>query len=196
MNAPICTPQWTDRRRGTLLIVGSAACVFEDFERARELRPYCDVLLINGAAQLIEQAQHVLAGHGDKADAFMAARAAKFPNASRVCVHASRRIGMAIGKSVTHVWDHVATGGTSAWKAVRIGKAMGYEELILCGCPLDDSGYAAGESDGIKHECARIGLGEGRMYDNYRRTFAKRAKEEGQGVFSMSGYSRELLGAP
>lgn len=196
MTAPRSVPAWTDLRRGTLLIVGSAACVHDDLEHAKALRPYCDVLLINGAAQLIEQAQHVLAGHGDKADAFMAARAAKFPNAPSVYVHASRRIGRPIGKAVTHVWEHVSTGGTSAWKAVRIGRAMGYEELILCGCPLDDSGYAPGESDGITHECARIGLGEGRMYENYRRTFAKRAKEEGQNVFSMSGYSRELLGAP
>lgn len=185
--------------RGTLLIVGSAPCVFEDFEHAKGLRPYCDVLLINGAAQLFETAQHVLAGHGEKAALFMAARRARFPNAPPVYVHASRR-GGTDPKDVTHIWENVSTGGTSAWKAVRIGKAMGYEELILCGCPIDDSGYAASESDGIAHSCKRIGHGErygtNRMYHNYRRTFAIRANGEGRGVYSMSGYSRELLGPP
>jgi len=193
--APRSIPEWTERRGGTLLIAGSAACVFDDLTSAKALRPLAPVLVINGAGQLIENAQHLLCGHGEKAPFFIEARNRRFPNAPPVFIHASRR-GGTDPKGVTHIWENVSTGGTSAWKAVRIGKGMGFDELILCGCPLDDSGYASGESNGIPHACARIGLGEGRMYDNYRATFKKRAKLEGQGVYSMSGYSRELLGAP
>jgi hypothetical protein len=192
---PRSIPEWTDKQSGTLLIVGSAACVHEDLKAAQSIRPHAHLLLINGAAQLFEHAHHMLCGHGEKAEQFVRARGLKFPDAPPLYIHASRR-GGTNPQGVTHIWENVSTGGTSAWKAVRIGKAMGYEELILCGCPLDDSGYAAGESDGIAHGCARIGLGEGRMFNNYRATFKKRAREEGAGVYSMSGYSRELLGAP
>lgn len=181
---------------GTLLIVGTAASMREDYARAKTLRPQAHTLLINGAAQLIEDAEHMLCGHGEKAEMYVAARRAAFPNAKPIFIHGSRR-GGTDPKGVTHIWTGVSTGGTSAWKAVRIGKGMGYSEMILCGCPIDDSGYTAGESVGITHSCDRIGLGEGRMYDNYRRTFAVRAKSgEGRGVYSMSGYSRELLGCP
>lgn len=191
-----CSPPWLRPVGGTLLVVGSAACVFDDLKRARAVRPHAHVLLINGAAQLVRDAQHVLAGHCEKAHLFMAARQRKFPDAPPVYVHASVRSGKPMPECVTHRWRGVATGATSAWKAVRIGKAMGYEEVILCGCPMNDSGYAPGESDGIGHDCARIGLGQGRMYQNYRDSFRRKAAGEGERVYSMSGYSRELLGAP
>ncbi len=186
-------PEWTTPCGGTLLIIGSAPCVYDDVIKATQLGA-CHRLLINGAALLFEHAEHWLVGHGEKVQEFKRARAKVFTTPIPY-IHASARGGTdPIG--VTHIWEGVSTGGTSAWKAVRIGKGMGYEKLILCGCPLDDSGYAAGESKGIGHSCARIGKGEGRMYANYRRTFAVRAKDEGQNVYSMSGYSRELLGAP
>lgn len=180
---------------GTLLIVGSAASMYYDLDEAKKLRPMAHVLLINGAGQLVEHAEHLLCGHGEKAEQFIAARRARFPNAPPIFTHASRR-GGTDPKGVTHIWSGVSTGGTSAWKAVRVGRGMGYSEFILCGCPIDASGYTPGESAGIAHSCDRIGLGQGRMYDNYRRTFAVRAIGEGKGVYSMSGYSRELLGYP
>jgi hypothetical protein len=167
--------------------------MYVDLEAAQALRPEAHVMTINGAAQLVEKIDHMLCGHGEKASQFIEARRKRFPLPPYI--HASRR-GGTDPNGVTHIWENVSTGGTSAWKAVRVGKAMGYDEIILCGCPIDSSGYTEGESDGISHSCARIGLGEGRMYDNYRRTFAVRAKGEGQNVYSMSGYSRELLGAP
>lgn len=176
-----------------MLIVGSAPCVFDDVAAAEALGP-CHRFLINGAALLFERAEHWLIGHGEKAPMFKGARAAKFKT-SIPFIHASVR-GDTNPAHFTHVWEGVSTGGTSAWKAVRIAKGMGYERIILCGCPIDDSGYAPGESKGVGHSCARIGKGEGRMYANYRRTFAVRAKGEGHNVFSMSGYSRDLLGAP
>lgn len=189
----LCTPTWGTPRTGSVLIVGSASCVYEDVKSAQALGPAA-MFLINGAALLFEHAEHWLIGHGEKAPQFRRAREQVFVTPIPF-IHASQR-GGTNPSGVTHIWQGVSTGGTSAWKGVRIAKAMGYERVILCGCPIDDSGYADGESRHISHGCARIGLGEGRMYNNYRRTFAVRAKDEGENVFSMSGYSRELLGAP
>jgi hypothetical protein len=194
-----CIPPW-EQQTGTLLIVGSAPSAHEDLARARALRPQAQVMAINGAGQVIEDIDHLLCGHVEKAQAFYDARMRKFPDSKPFAVHGTYRDryrdGKPVASCVTHLWKGVATGGTSAWVAVRIGKAMGFEERILCGCPMEATGYVEGESDGIGHDCARLGLGEGRMFNNYRATFAKRAAEEGQGVFSMSGWSQSLLGAP
>ena len=192
-----CIPAWTFPLGGTLLVVGSAACLHEDVARARAIRPHAHALLINEAAGAVEQAEHLLAGHCEKAQLFVDYRREKFPDAPPVLVHASYREGRPMPDCVTHRWRGVATGGTSAWKAVRIGKAMGYDEIILCGCPLEATGYFnEAETASFNHTCARIGHGEGRMYHNYRATFAKRAREEGEHVYSMSGYSQSCLGAP
>lgn len=201
MHTPTATPPWTAAVAETLLVVGSAPNLFEDVKAARLLRPDAHVLLINEAMGALEHAHHLLAGHSDKAAKFLAYRREKFPHAPLVPLHASWREGMAMPACVTHRWAHAAQGGTSAWKAVRIGRAMGYREFILCGCPLEACGYFnpletqrfAQPDDG-----ARIGLDPDRaMYHVYRRQMAEHAaSEQGRGVYSMSGYTRELFGAP
>lgn len=197
----LCTPPWAEPKHGTLLVVGSAPCLYEDYANALALRPDADTLLINEAGGAIEKAQHLLAGHADKAALFLAYRREKFPNALPVFVHATWRDGMRIPACVSHKWSKkMVDGGTSAWKAARIGLAMGYDEIILCGCPLEASGYFNPlETDRFKHDCARIGIDSASaMFSVYREQFARRAKErpEAKQVKSMSGFTRDCLGAP
>jgi len=97
----------------------------------------------------------------------------------------------------------VSTGATSGAKAVRMMLQLGFEPVIMCGCPLDDSGYFDGESQkgkGIPHDCRRVGDPDQNVHRtilNYREKFARLAKSEFKGrVFSMSGLTRKLLGEP
>ncbi|MGH8235406.1 MAG: hypothetical protein ACREXP_00100, partial [Steroidobacteraceae bacterium] len=95
---------------GTLLVVGSAPCLFEDVERALKLRPGAEIMLVNGAATAIENAQHVLSGHSYKAEEFAAARRKKFPLAMPWQLHATiTQKHLAEGEqtfpSVTTWWD-------------------------------------------------------------------------------------------
>jgi hypothetical protein len=96
------------------------------------------------------------------------------------------------------MWRGVASAATSAWTAVRIARAMGYTEIILCGCPLDPTGYFNPEdTHRFSHDCPRVGLDpESGIVMRYRSQFATNAKAEGKGVFSMSGYTLSLLGPP
>lgn len=121
---------------------------------------------------------------------------------------------------VTDWWPYTAAmGAGSAGKAAGIAKMMGYDEAILCGCPMDGSGYFPGEGQGIKQSmnCLRIGDGglargypkpgtggrewmkvqETRMVRGYREHFAKLSQTEFKGwVFSMSGFTRDQVGEP
>lgn len=191
-----------------LLVVGSAPCYAEDLAEARKLYPDAHVMLVNGACAAVENAEHVLAGHRDKAEFFAAARKAAFPEAPPWRLHANGHkldaFRRAETPSVTDWWGpEVSTGATSAGKAARIGMAMGYAPIILCGCPLDGSGYFPGESQRgakIPHNCKRVGDPAQQSHKTivrYRERFAELAREEFAGrVFSMSGFTRDCLGSP
>lgn len=191
-----------------LLVVGSAPCLFEDVARAKELYPDAHIMLVNGACIAIENAEHVLAGHREKAEQFAAARRTVFPNAPPWRLHANGHKLDAQRKaetpSVTDFWDKsMSTGATSIGKGVRIGIAMGYDPIVICGAPMDDSGYFPGESvegQAIRHDCRRVGdpaQQDHRTVVGYRNKFARLAATEFAGrVFSMSGFTRQCLGSP
>ena len=114
---------------------------------------------------------------------------------------------------------------TSASKAAKIAKYhLGFDEVILCGSPLDDSGYFPGEGKGIpqNRSCLRVGdpglsshttphhtgqyttqpgmpmrVQESKIIQSYRTRFRQLAEGEFKNwVYSMSGFTREILGYP
>jgi hypothetical protein len=188
-----------------LFVVGSAPCLFEDLEAAKKLYWDYEIMLVNGACTAIKDAQHVLAGHTNKAEIFANQRKARFPDAPPWRLHANwaTRAGefpRAEYPSVTDWWGgSVSTGATSAAKAARIGLAMGFAPIILCGCPMDGSGYSPAEAR-IAHDCARIGHAASQqlnIVEGYRRKMTRLAEGEFKGkVFSMSGFTRAVLGGP
>lgn len=192
------------------LVVGSAPCLYDDTEKALSEYPDAKILAINGACVAVEHADFILAGHTNKAEKFAAARRAAFPDGAPFEVWANwagRERDQAYREEYPSVtrWfgGSMSTGATSAAKGARMLLAAGYGPVILCGCPLDDSGYFEGESQkgkGIGHDCRRVGdpsQNEHRTIVNYRDKFRKLAADEFKGkVFSMSGLTRQLLGAP
>jgi hypothetical protein len=211
----------------TWLVVGSAPCLFDDVAHALQLRPFATLMLVNGACTAIENAEHVLAGHEEKAEFFARARREKFPNAPPWRLHACafpHRVACSkqLFPSVTDWHNHeIGVGATSASKAAKLAFILGATEVILCGCPMNQPGYFAGEGVGIPQHvaCQRIGdhglvkgirgaevfggagkplpVQETRIIQGYRAKFKQLAEGEFKGrVFSMSGFTRECLGSP
>lgn len=194
-----------------LLVGGSAPCLFADLARAKEKFPESELMLVNGACVAVEDAQHVLAGHTNKAEQFARARRRAFPLALPWRLHATRFVRRPPPTnqypSVTdwHPPDY-SSGATSAGKAAMIGLfALNAEKVILCGCPMDGSGYFPGESikgAEITHDRACQRVGDATKQDRtiirrYRDTMAKLAQTTFRGrVFSMSGFTRDCLGEP
>lgn len=186
-----------------LLAVGSAPCLFDDVAVAQVMYPASDLMLINGAWTAYRHAQHLLAGHTNKSSLFMAARKARFPDAPPARVHAtlSYPAQRTENPDVTDWHDQgKVTGATSAGKAARIGLALGYDRVILCGCPMDpEVGYWAGEAK-VPHDCPRFDTpgNPRRVITRYRDKLEVLAGREPfkSKVFSMSGFSRQVLGYP
>jgi hypothetical protein len=82
--------------------------------------------------------------------------------------------------------------GTSGLNAVYTGLWLGYDRIILCGVPLDNSGHFF-EPDWVtsnfQNEVADTDRGPRYWEQAARKVFDGRVK-------SMSGRTRELLGAP
>jgi hypothetical protein len=190
----------------TILVCGSAPCVHKDVDAALLIRPDAELFLVNGAATLFENAQHVLAGHASKAELFQAARKAKFPNAPPWLLHAEcnplkLRTHRQMFPSVDR-WHSGELGPrtSSVGTAAKIALAADYH-VILCGSPLDGSGYHAQEAR-VTHDpsCVRLGLPEAqsiRMVQSYRDGLKALAESTFKNrVWAMSGYSAQVLGYP
>jgi hypothetical protein len=190
---------------GTLLVAGSAPCVHDDVQRALILRPFAAIMAVNGACTLIENAEHVLSGHTNKAESFAAERRRVFPKAQPWRLHATieERFRAEMAKLLPSVTDwhskEFCTGATSIAKGAKIGLlALGFDEVILCGAPMDGSGYAKGEA-AVGHDCHRVGdpaAQTRRVIQGYRDKYKKWSAEYQGRVFSMSGFTMACSGAP
>ena len=171
-------------------------------------------MLVNGACTALKSAEHMLCGHEEKSEFFVRERRKKFPDTPirvHACAHPHRREQYAkMFPSVTDWHPHeCGVAATSASKAAKIAMLMGYGEVILCGCPMNQEGYFAGEAQVPQHVmCNRIGdfglafngrvpVQETRIIQGYREKLKILAETEFKGrVFSMSGYTRQCLGEP
>lgn len=198
-----------------MLVVGSAPCLYDDVKRALSIRPFASLFLVNGACTAFENAEHVLAGHEEKAEFYARERRRVFPNAPPWKLHACcapRRVDQykQMFPSVTDWHGHeCGVAATSASKAAKIALQTGFDEVILCGCPMNQEGYFAGEAQVPQHVmCCRIGdfgmafggqlpVQQTRIIKAYRERLKILAETEFKGrVFSMSGYTRDCLGEP
>lgn len=84
-----------------------------------------------------------------------------------------------------HIWPWPGHGSSSL-NAVFTALALGYEKIVLCGVPLDDNGHYF-DPPWVTTNFAREGT--------VRHWRLMAPKFEGR-VKSMSGISREILGAP
>jgi hypothetical protein len=211
---------------GAAFVVGSAPCLYADIEQAHKIFPFAALMLVNGAATAVERAEHILCGHEELSEFFVRERRRVFPNAPSYEVHACTNLNrLAAAKqlfpSVT-TWhpQEMGVGATSASKAAKILMLLGYGPIVLCGCPLDQPGYFTGEAKVPHHvACQRIGdhgnakdmrgkeiiggngkptpVQEMKIIKLYRERFKILAQTEFKNrVFSMSGFTRDQLGAP
>lgn len=190
-----------------LLVVGSAPCAREDLAKAKQLFPEAEVMTVNGACSMIEEAQHMLAGHTDKSSEFVRERRKAFPFSELPRVHATTLTKHMARYRVSYPnvtdWHgpEMSSGATSAGKAALIGLSMGFTKIVLCGCPLDGSGYDKDEAQVSQMAaCQRVGdpkLQDRSTIKRYKEKMISLAQTTFKGkVFSMSGFTRQHLGYP
>lgn len=134
---------------------------------------------------------HAFSQHADQLVHFVEIRKMRNPSTRRqtneIMVHTSHETKY----PGVHAWN-LPGHGTSSLGAVYVGLALGYERVVLCGCPLDDAGHYYDPLEVRTQFVQRIPDRNGGP-----RFWEHAAKHVFKGkVKSLSGRTRELLGAP
>lgn len=122
---------------GTLLVIGSAACVWDDLQRYDHLHQG-DRMAVNDMIAYYPEdyLQWGVTLHPDKLTAWRLLRDFRTRKRHKpsVKIHSARSTSL-----VDYVWPLHNNGGTSGIFGAIIGLLMGYERIILVGIPCDDS---------------------------------------------------------
>src|SRR5574343_754284 len=166
-----------------LLICGSGRTLWDDVEKAPFLLddPLVDAMCINEAGlHWPWKLKHWYSNHRERMEAWAAVRKWHWPDPE--WFHTN-------GETSRPKWAcwRVPGIGSSGVVAIYAGLSMGYDAILLCGIPLDDSGHF------YDPPC----VGSNFIAESPQRVLEFAAREVFDGrVQSMSGRSREIFGGP
>lgn len=178
-------PALAGQSRGDLLVIGGARCVWDDLKALGDDAWAGDRMVINDiGAHYHGLVQHWVSLHPDYFfPGFLKYRLGhNYANRAHVRTHSNKP-----HDGVEVVWPMPSAGGSSGLYGVYIGLLLGYSRIVVAGMPLDGQGHyfdppwvnqsQFGRPDLLVWQWARDNVFQGR-------------------VTSMSGLTRELLGAP
>lgn len=173
---------------GTAIFCGSAPCVFEDLEMARKMRPGAMVLGANLTAAMIPEIKHIWTQHNNLAHELKK----KLPFG--VSIHARANV---LGVGVDYVWPSLNwVGGSSGVAgALWARHGMGFDEVIMAGVPLMGSHYSP-EYPAIATKPGGAWAEDNQMIQWLEQLRGHMSRGKTDGIYSMSGRTRDLLGAP
>jgi hypothetical protein len=178
-------PEIEGRFGGVLVILGSGRCVWDDFQEFMTGSVVPDVMCMNDIVMHYPgPVRHFYSNDFNMGPKWLAARRPELRKSyGAVAYTHSCRDG------AQYLWPWPGHG-TSGLNAVYTGLALGYDSVVLCGIPLDDSGHYF-DPPWIKSNFIKeVGLkGSGQI--KYWRNAAEKVFE-GR-VTAMSGRVREML---
>jgi len=175
---------------GQLIITGSSECLWNDYLKAIELTAKEDLMCINLSTICFHfrDIEHIITLHHNKMKNFYAAamiqrtdRETHPRKKKKILTHS-----ISANSRVDLVWDIGNPGGTSGLFATQIALRLGYEKIILCGIPIDNSRRFY---DSPNHHFKYEGISQQEPWQIANRKFDNRVR-------SMSGKTAELLGKP
>ena len=186
---------YDEKHSGTLLVLGSAEGGLDELRTIQEHRASTKIMTIGHAASLVK-ADFCVSDHYETINTVRRLQKEHHLNFS---THCTRCAGWWKYPDVDYWWDWERSDATSAQTAIRIGLCMGFDEIILCGCPLQAGNIQHPEQ--VKKDGkdwppkGDFNSGEDQL-TSFKRNFAKYCGLWHNKVFSMSGFTRDCLGAP
>lgn len=175
-------PPYPVQHGGPVIVAGNAACLFDDLKSARAEFGDVPVIAVNGAAREVK----AFALYSKHPERFIANRWAYWQErrfGDDFTLHGGR-----VALSCTHIdhwWPDAYGGGGSAWDARKVAAMMGFDLVILCGCPMVPGPYVGGH--GIGGFMTREDVVNGFRADIEADTWWQK------GAISMSGWTKEIL---
>lgn len=166
------------------LVLGGASCVWSDAETAMEKVTPDAVIAINDMIALWPgKIDYACTLHGEKLQAWQAARkAAKF-NTRYKTVYFEKLAGPKIDRVIEYRWPHLDSGSSGLY-GVKVALDEGFDHVILAGIPMDA---------GLGH-IVRKEPWDGA--NRFRAAWVGAIPRILGPVRSMNGWTREILGFP
>lgn len=184
---------------------GAAPSLFEDLEKARQLRPDATILGVKYAASLVPEIEHIWTQHGEmtlliKAAAgrpiFVHARPRMIQSARGMVWHLPYK--KEAFEAIDYVWPSLpmAKGSSGIAGALWARHGMGFDEVILAGIGLSHGNRKYVQGYPNKYQKPNAFADENQV-DNWLNILKGHISEgRMQGVYSMSGATAKLLGEP
>lgn len=176
--------------KGQLIITGSSECLWNDYLEAIKLTAKEDLMCVNLSAICFHfrDIKHIVTLHHEQMKNFYGAAMIQRANREtyprknkKILTHSIQA-----GSRIDLVWDIGNPGGTSGLFATQIALRLGYDKIILCGIPIDNSRrFYDSPNKHFKYE----GISQQEPWQIASRKFNDRVR-------SMSGKTAELLGRP
>lgn len=139
----------------TCLVVGTAPCWADDFSKAMHIVDHFEVCAVNEATRLIHP-HHVATVHTEKIDYFCSFLDPKRTAIRKPINHVKRQPQIHF-RELAYEWDVEMWAGSAIFAALVMA-SIGYDRVILCGCPMDGGGgYAFTDTHKSTAQDPRIG---------------------------------------
>ncbi len=136
------TPTIADSYSGLLLVISSGRSLWDDLKKFEETfkRPY-DTMGVNFAGMFFPfPLTHWATLHGEYFDWWVTMRKEMY-HSQEVQTHTNTLMSRRKPTMAKNVWHMPNVGGTSGMFAIKVGLALGYDKVVLCGLPADGSGH-------------------------------------------------------
>ena len=178
-------PFYPVKHSGVCLIAGNAWTLPDDLGQAHKLYGDVPVIAVNGAAAEVK-AFALFSFHPDHylAYGYEWIRKQRKIHTDFTVHGGSTPLDM---PHVQHWWPHARGGGGSAWGARKMAWYMGFDTVVLVGCPLLPGNYAGHKPGMLMAKDA---------YTGGYASWIEGDKAWHEGACSLSGRTMEILGAP
>lgn len=166
---------------GAAVVIGSAACVWDDL---RQVPTHAVPWAVNDMVLYAPEVKHAVSHHPDRLLHWLALRIRK-PDRTKQDKHITTHSSVKYA-GIHRVWPNFHGGGSSSFLAVRCALASGFNPVYVAGVPLDASPY-------VWADPALPGTYD---FARYRKPWETEAKVLRGKVFGISGFLRDLLGGP
>lgn len=168
------------------IVIGTAGCVWEDLARVEHLREAADIFAVKEIGAFLPWiVHHWVTLHPKELPHLMALRLVRHYGMDIKPVTHSNKPHSA----VDHAWEMANYGANSGFYAAEVALVMGYDRIILAGCPADNTPHF------YDPPWRKTTAGDSHVLKAWRLEIMRNGEIRSR-VRSLSGWTRDLLGAP
>ena len=202
----ISVPIYPFKESGPVLVLGSAPCIHDDIKAALKAYPKAKKI---GVSRIVSEisVDHIFKIEKPQVCSVVRVHDRCHPKARRPIVHTTKAYKHS--KCANYYWtvadkpkqqEGICHTGTSGWAAANVAVAMGFDTVIMCGCPVEGVGYMDAnpyrKAGGLLPENFNHWNSHNGVVSYYQQNIKRTMKDYEGIIFSMSGFTRDLMGEP